>query len=57
MLQYVVNLSVCAFLPLLQAATLVLVFTHTMLNALIWSRAARFSAMARQKEWTSAQQL
>ena len=52
-----VNLSVCALLPLLQAPTLVLVFTPTLLNALIWSRAARFSAKARQKEWTSAQQL
>ena len=57
LLQYVVNLSVCALLPLLQAPTLVLVFTPTLLNALIWSRAARFSAKARQKEWTSAQQL
>ena len=29
----------------------------TLLNAVIWSRAALFSAKARQKEWTSAQQL
>ncbi len=47
LLQYVVNISVCALLPLLKAPTLVLVFTPTMLNALIWSRAARFSAQAR----------
>ena len=47
LLQYVVNLSVCALLPLLQASTLVLVFTPTLLNALIWSRAARFSDKAR----------
>jgi putative flippase GtrA len=57
LLQYVVNLSVCALLPLLQAPTLVLVFTPTLLNVVIWSRAARFSAKARKKEWTSAQQL
>ena len=43
LLQYAVNLSVCALLPLLQAPTLVLVFTPTVLNALIWNRAARFS--------------
>ena len=49
LLQYVVNISVCALLPLLQAPTLVLVFTPTLLNALIWSRAARFSARARQQ--------
>ena len=50
LLQYVVNLSVCALLPLLKAPTLVLVFTPTLLNALIWSRAARFSAKARQHQ-------
>jgi putative flippase GtrA len=50
LLQYVINISVCALLPLLQAPTLVLVFTPTVLNALIWSRAARFSAKARQQE-------
>ena len=49
LLQYVVNISVCALLPLLKAPTLVLVFTPTVLNALIWSRAARFSAKARQR--------
>ena len=49
LLQYVVNVSVCALLPLLKAPTLVLVFTPTVLNALIWSRAARFSATARQR--------
>ena len=49
LLQYVVNISVCALLPLLKAPTLVLVFTPTLLNALIWSRAARFSAKTRQR--------
>ena len=44
LLQYGVNLSVCALLPLLQAPTLALVFTPTLLNALIWNRAARFAA-------------
>ena len=48
LLQYLVNISVCALLPLVQAPTLVLVFTPTVLNALIWSRAARFSAQALQ---------
>ena len=53
-LQYAVNLSVCALLPLILGAwvhpmlrTVVLVFTPTVLNALIWSRAARFSAQQR----------
>ena len=50
LLQYVVNLSVCAMLPLLKATTLVLVFTPTLLNALIWSRAAQFSVKARQQQ-------
>ena len=50
LLQYVVNITVCALLPLLKAPTLVLVFTPTLLNALIWSRAARFSAQARQHQ-------
>ena len=50
LLQYVVNITVCALLPLLKAPTLVLVFTPTVLNALIWSRAARFSAQARQHQ-------
>jgi len=50
LLQYLVNLSVCALLPLLQAPTLVLVFTPTLLNAVIWSRAARFSAKAREHQ-------
>ena len=50
LLQYVVNISVCALLPLLKAPTLVLVFTPTLLNALIWSRAARFSAQARKHQ-------
>ena len=54
-LQYAVNLAVCAVLPLLLGAwaapllrTTVLVFTPTVLNALIWSRAARFSARQRR---------
>ena len=50
LLQYVVNISVCALLPLLQAPTLVLVFTPTLINALIWSRAAQFSVKARQHQ-------
>ena len=56
-LQYAVNLSVCALLPLILGPwvqpilrTVVLVFTPTVLNALIWSRAARFSAKARQQQ-------
>ncbi len=63
-LQYVVNLTVCGLLPIAlpaaaladligsKAATMVLdsifVFTPTVLNALIWSRAARFSQRRRQ---------
>ena len=43
LLQYGVNLSVCALLPLVQAPTLMLVFTPTLLNALIWNKAATFS--------------
>ncbi len=50
LLQYTVNISICALLPILKAPTLVLVFTPTLLNALIWSRAARFSAKARQQQ-------
>ena len=50
LLQYIVNISICALLPLLKAPTLVLVFTPTLLNALIWSRAAQFSAKARQQQ-------
>ncbi|AII46731.1 hypothetical protein KR49_09790 [Synechococcus sp. KORDI-49] len=53
-LQYGINLSVCALLPLLLTdwahpawRTLLLVFTPTVLNALIWSRAARFSQRQR----------
>ena len=49
LLQYGVNLSVCAVLPLLRAPTLVLVFTPTVLNALIWNRAARFSRHQRSE--------
>ena len=43
LLQYGVNLCVCALLPVVQAPMLVLVFTPTLLNALIWNKAARFS--------------
>ena len=50
LLQYIVNISICALLPLLKAPTLVLAFTPTLLNALIWSRAAQFSAKARQQQ-------
>ena len=50
LLQYIVNISICALLPLLKAPTLVLVFTPTLLNALIWSRAAQFSAKARHQQ-------
>ena len=55
-LQYAVNLSVCALLPLILGAwmqpilrTVILVFTPTVLNALIWSRAARLSARQRSQ--------
>ena len=43
LLQYGVNLSVCALLPLVKAPMPVLVFTPTVLNALIWNKAASFS--------------
>ena len=62
-LQYAVNLTVCGLLPLILPAgaltsligakagtsvlDAVLVFTPTVLNALIWSRAARFSQQQR----------
>ncbi|MGC6482634.1 MAG: ChbG/HpnK family deacetylase [Synechococcus sp.] len=53
--QYAVNLSVCSLMPLAMPAQIpapvriaVLVFTPTVLNALIWSRAARFSQRRRQ---------
>ena len=58
-LQYAVNLSVCALLPLILGPwvqpilrTVVLVFTPTVLNALIWSRAAEFSAQQRTQGGT-----
>ena len=58
-LQYAVNLSVCALLPLILGAwmqpilrTVILVFTPTVLNALIWSRAAQFSAQQRTQGGT-----
>ncbi|MDA7431139.1 ChbG/HpnK family deacetylase [Synechococcus sp. AH-601-O20] len=58
-LQYAVNLSVCALLPLILGAwvhsilrNVVLVFTPTVLNALIWSRAAQFSARQRTQGGT-----
>jgi len=54
LIQYIVNLAVCSVLPLALPARLpeavrlaVLVFTPTVLNALIWSRAARFSLRRR----------
>jgi chitin disaccharide deacetylase len=54
LLQYGVNLAVCSLLPLVIGGLLppplelvVLVFTPTVLNALIWSRAARFSLQRR----------
>ena len=50
LVQYAVNLVVCALLPLMLGSwmptllrTGVLVFTPTLLNAMIWSGAARFS--------------
>ena len=53
-IQYVVNLSVCGVLPLVLPDAIpsairlgILVFTPTVLNALIWSKAARFSAKQR----------
>ena len=56
-LQYVVNLSVCGVLPLVLPAVVpgvirlgILVFTPTVLNALIWSKAARFSAKQRSQQ-------
>lgn len=49
--QYLINIAVCSVLPILlpialESSTrlLILVFTPTVLNALIWSQAARFSA-------------
>ena len=54
-LQYAINLSICSLLPLVLPALVpepvriaMLVFTPTVLNALIWSRAARFSQRRRQ---------
>ena len=56
-IQYVVNLSVCGVLPLLLPGEVpsvirlgILVFTPTVLNALIWSKAARFSAKQRSHQ-------
>jgi len=55
LVQYAVNLCVCSLLPLAMPAQVpapiriaVLVFTPTVLNAVIWSRAARFSQRRRQ---------
>ena len=55
-LQYAVNLSVCDLLPLIlgpwghpRLYSVVLIFTPTILNALIWSRAAQFSAQQRNQ--------
>lgn len=51
MAQYFINITVCSILPLLlpialgsSTRLLILVFTPTVLNALIWSQAANFSA-------------
>ena len=56
-IQYVVNLSVCGVLPLVLPDVVpsairlgILVFTPTILNALIWSKAARFSAKQRSQQ-------
>ena len=56
-IQYVVNLSVCGVLPLVLPDAVpsairlgILVFTPTVLNALIWSKAARFSAKQRNQQ-------
>ncbi len=56
-IQYVVNLSVCGVLPLVLPDAVpsairlgILVFTPTLLNALIWSKAARFSAKLRNQQ-------
>ena len=56
-IQYVVNLSVCGVLPLVLPDVVpsairlgILVFTPTLLNALIWSKAARFSAKQRSQQ-------
>ena len=49
LLQYAVNISVCSLLPLLDAPIVVLVFTPTALNALIWNRAARVVLHQRQR--------
>ena len=56
-IQYVVNLSVCGVLPLVLPAAVpsvfrvgILVFTPTVLNALIWSKAARCSAKQRRQK-------
>jgi putative flippase GtrA len=56
-IQYAVNLSVCGVLPLVLPEVVpngirlgILVFIPTVLNALIWSKAARFSAKQRNKQ-------
>ena len=56
-IQYVVNLSVCGVLPLVLPVAVpslirlgTLVFTPTLLNALIWSKAAGFSAKQRTQQ-------
>ena len=54
-MQYSINLIVCGLMPLVLPGTpsdlwrtLTLVFTPTLLNALIWSRAAQFTARRRR---------
>ena len=58
-LQFAVNVTVSAVLPLVLGSwipavisTVILVFTPTVLNALIWSRAARFSLNRQQANAT-----
>jgi len=64
LLQFSVNVSVSALLPLalspwasLPITTVMLVFTPTLLNALIWSRAARFSMRRHQRSNKTKPQL
>ena len=56
LMQYCINLIVCGLMPLVLPGTpsdlwrnLTLVFTPTLLNALIWSRAAQFTARRRRQ--------
>ena len=56
LMQYCINLIVCGLMPLVLPGTpsdlwrnFTLVFTPTLLNALIWSRAAQFTARRRRQ--------